>query len=70
MKMPRTSPRRCRQMPPTDTAPASAQSSRISSTWAGESLTPGISGATSTPVGMLARFSSATASIRLRGCGV
>ena len=31
---------------------------------------PGISGAIRTPVGMPARFSSATASIRLRGCGV
>ena len=31
---------------------------------------PGMSGAISTPVGMPARFSSATASIRLRGCGV
>ena len=31
---------------------------------------PGISGAIRTPVGMPARFSSATASRRLRGCGV
>ena len=31
---------------------------------------PGISGAIRTPVGMPARLSSATASIRLRGCGV
>ena len=57
-------------MPPIETAPASAQSSRISSTCAGESLMPGISGAIRTPVGMPARLSSATASIRLRGCGV
>ena len=41
MKISRTSPRRCRQMPPIDTAPASAQSSRISSTWRGSSLMPG-----------------------------
>ena len=52
------------------TAPASPQSSRISSTCSGESLMPGISGAISTPVGIPARLSSATASIRLRGCGV
>ena len=36
----------------------------------GESLIPGISGATSTPTGMPASFNAATASIRLRGCGV
>ena len=70
MKTPRTSPRRCRQMPPMLTAPASAHSSRMRSTCSGESLMPGISGAISTPVGMPARLSSATASIRLRGCGV
>ena len=52
------------------TAPASPHSSRISSTCFGESLMPGMSGAISTPVGMPARLSSATASIRLRGCGV
>ena len=45
-------------------------SSRISSTCAGESLMPGISGAIRTPVGIPARLSSATASIRLRGWGV
>ena len=57
-------------MPPIETAPASAHSSRIFSTCAGESLMPGISGAIRTPVGMPARLSSATASMRLRGCGV
>ena len=67
MKTSRTSPRRCRQMPPIETAPASAHSSRISSTCWGESLMPGISGAIRTPVAMPARLSSATASIRLRG---
>ena len=57
-------------MPPMLVAPASAHSSRMRSTCSGESLTPGMSGATSTPVGMPARLSSATASIRLRGWGV
>ena len=57
-------------MPPMFVAPASAHACRIASTCFGESLIPGISGATSTPVGIPARFSSATASIRLRGCGV
>ena len=52
------------------TAPASAQSSRMRSTCSGESLIPGMSGATRTPQGMPARLSSATASIRLRGWGV
>ncbi len=51
-------------------APASAQSRTISSTCSGESLMPGISGATSTPTGIPASLSSAIASIRLRGCGV
>ena len=36
----------------------------------GSSFTPGISGAIRTPVGIPSRFSSATASIRFRGCGV
>ena len=57
-------------MPPMFTAPASPHSSRISSTCRGSSLMPGISGAIRTPVGIPARLSSATASIRLRGCGV
>ena len=51
-------------------APASSSSSRSGSTCSGASLTPGISGAIRTPVRIPARFSSATASIRLRGCGV
>ena len=51
-------------------APASAASSRIGATCSGASLIPGISGATRMPVGMPARLSSATASSRLRGCGV
>ena len=33
-------------------------------------MTPGISGATSTPFGIPLRTSSATASTRFRGCGV
>ena len=51
-------------------APASAQACRIASTCFGLSLMPGISGAIRTLVGIPARFSSATASMRLRGCGV
>ena len=51
-------------------APASPTAATSSSTWPGASLTPGISGAIRTPVGIPARASSATASIRLRGCGV
>ena len=70
MKMPRTSPRRCSPMPLTPVAPASAAARRISSTWRGSSLIPGISGATRTPVGIPARLSSATASSRARGLGV
>ena len=50
-------------------APASPQASASSSIWPGASLTPGISGAIRTPTGIPARRSSATASIRLRGCG-
>ena len=65
-----TSPRRCRPMPLTLSAPASPSSPSSSSTCSGSSLTPGISGATSTPVGIPLRTSSATASIRLRGWGV
>src|SRR5437868_4963196 len=49
------------------TAPASAASSRIFSTCSGASLIPGISGATSTPVGIPARLSSPTASSLARG---
>ena len=52
------------------TAPASAASSRIFSTCSGASLIPGISGATSTPVGIPARLSSPTASSLARGLGV
>jgi hypothetical protein len=51
-------------------APASVASRTISATCSGASLMPGISGATSTPVGMPARLSSATASRRARGFGV
>ena len=57
-------------MPPTLTAPASSASSRIRSTCSGASLMPGISGAIRIPVGIPCRLSSATASSRLRGCGV
>jgi hypothetical protein len=57
-------------MPPMLTAPASSHSRTISSTCSGSSLIPGISGATSTPVGMPASLSFATASIRARGLGV
>ena len=70
MNTPRVSPRRCSAIPPTRVAPFSAASARISSTWRGSSLIPGISGATSTPVGMPARLSSPTASRRARGLGV
>ena len=66
----RTSPRRCRAMPLMLVAPASPQSSRISSTCSGESLMPGISGAIRTPVSIPASCSSATASSRFRGLGV
>ena len=57
-------------MPPTLTAPASSASSRMRSTCSGASLIPGISGAIRIPVGIPCRLSSATASSRLRGCGV
>ena len=51
-------------------APASLAISTMRSTCSGASFTPGISGATRTPVGMPARLSSATASSRARGFGV
>ena len=51
-------------------APAAVAASSSGSTWCGASLTPGISGAISTPVGIPARLSSATASSRARGFGV
>ena len=49
---------------------ASVASSTMRSTCSGASLIPGISGATSTPVGIPLRLSSSTASSRARGCGV
>ena len=57
-------------MPLTKVAPASSAIETISSTSSGESLMPGISGAISTPDGIPASLNFATASRRLRGCGV
>ena len=57
-------------MPPTLVAPACAARWSSGSIWWGASLMPGISGAIRTPVGIPARFSSATASRRARGLGV
>ena len=56
--------------PPIESAPASPTKLEQRLDLSGESLTPGISGAIRTPVRIPARFSSATASIRFRGCGV
>src|SRR4051795_8784049 len=57
-------------MPPIPVAPFSVAISTIRSTWSGESLMPGMSGAIRIPVGIPARLSSPTASSRARGCGV
>jgi hypothetical protein len=70
MKTSFTPGRRWSAIPLTNVAPASSASETISSTSSGESLMPGINGATSTPDGMPASLNFATASSRLRGWGV
>ena len=59
MKCSRTPGRRCSGMAVTDTAPASTQASTTSASCSGESDSPGMIGATSTPVGMPASLSLA-----------
>ena len=70
MNTSRTPGRRCSAIGVTLRAPAARARPTISRTERGSSLIPGISGATSTLVGMPARASSATASSRAAGCGV
>src|SRR5437868_6599250 len=62
--------RRCRRIGEMLVAPASAQALTTASSCSGRSDRPGRTGATSTPVGMPASFSLATASTRFFGCGV
>ena len=70
MKSPSTLAAQMQRDPADAAAPASIAAASNGSTCSGASLMPGISGAISTPVGMPARFSSATASNRARGLGV
>ena len=70
MNSSRTPGRRWRRIGDTCVAPASMHASTTWRSWRDPSLMPGSTGAIRTPHGMPARFSAATASTRLRGCGV